>query len=168
MALGFPYVWGAGGGGGGGVVPPHLNIYKSIFSPVISAQNGVYIVSGELVDNAGNFTFREQSSGFEGINFELSGLTSGTSYVVNFDFQFTTAAFMNGYRVGYNIFSENESDYNVYNDWTENLDRDLLKHNHQVTFAATADTMYLSFNVCALNDSNTNYFNITNFYVEAV
>ena len=155
----------SGGGGGGGIVPPHLNVY--IFSPIISAQRGVDIISGESVDNAGNFSFVEKSAGYEGINFELSGLTSGTSYIVNFNFQFTTASFMSGYRTGYNIFATNISDYSGYPNWTENLDRDLLIHNHRVTFTATAATMYLSFNVCGLSDSGENYFNITDFYVEA-
>lgn len=170
MALSFPYVWGAGGGGGGGVVPPHLNIYQSTFSPIISAQNGVYIVSGELVDNAGDFSFVELQARFEGINFELSGLTSDTSYIVNFDFQFIEnhCWFQNGYRTGVNVFATNKSDYDIYSGWTENIDRDYIVHNHQITFTAAGDTMYLSFNLCGLSDAYANHFNITNLYVEAV
>lgn len=169
MALNFPYVFGSGGGGGSHIVPPHMDVYTTSFSPVISAQNGVYLASGALVDNAGDFSFVESQAGFEGINFELSGLTAGTSYIVNFDFQFLeNRCWFIGteYRTGVNVFPTNKSDYDIYSGWTENLDRDYSVHNHQIAFTAASDKMYLSFNLCGLSDAYTNYFNIMSLYVE--
>lgn len=170
MALNFPYVFGSGGGGGGShIVPPHMDIYTTTFSPVISAQNGIFLASGALVNNAGDFSFAEIQAGFEGINFELSGLTAGESYIVNFDFQFLeNRCWFAGtsYRTGVNVFPTNKSDYDIYGGWTENLDRDYSVHNHRITFTAASDKMYLSFNLCGLSDSYTNYFEIKNLYIE--
>ena len=158
MALSFPYVWGAGGGGGGS------DIFTGV---IISALVGIYPITNSVVNNVGSFSASESQAGFEGFNIALPNLTVGETYTVNFDFQFTIAAWQQGYICGVKIYDTNYTGYTYYNDWPENLDRDLLKHNHQITFTATATTMYLSFNVCSLTDSSVNYFEITNLYVEA-
>ena len=159
---------GSSGGGSGKVVPPNLDVFEYTISPIISAANGVHLVSGDIENNAGNFSFSEAQAGYEGVNFELSGLTPGKSYIVNFDFQFLeNRCWFAGtnYRTGVNVFATNKSDYDIYSGWSENLDRDYGVHNHQITFIAAGNTMYLSFNVCGLSDAYTNYFNVSNFYV---
>lgn len=155
----------SGSGGGSHVLPPNLDIF--ILQPKISAQRGVYFIQGELENNAANLYFKEQSDGYEGINIEIPDLTIGSTYLINFDFQFTDAHWFpsNQYRTGVAVLNNNPVDYSSYGNWPENLDRDLLKHNHQLTFTATAETMYLSFNLCGCSDSSTNYFELTNFYV---
>lgn len=134
---------------------------------VISALNGVYPITNSVVNNVGSLSASESSAGFEGFNIALPNLTVGTTYTINFDFQYTDAEWMGSYRSGVKIRDTNYSDFTNWTDWTENIDRDLLKHNHQMTFTATAATMYLSFNVCGLSDARTNYFEISDLYVEA-
>ena len=155
MALNFPYVFGSGGGGG-------ADIFTGV---VISAAQGVRPITNSVVNNVGSFSASESSAGFEGFNIALPNLTVGTNYTINFDFQYTNAVWFEGYRSGVKIWDTNYVDYNYFVEWPENIDRDLLKHNHQISFTATATTMYLSFNVCALHDSNVNYFEITNLYI---
>ena len=155
MALNFPYVFGSGGGGG-------ADIFTGV---VISAANGVHPITNSAENGIGSFSASESSAGFEGFNIALPNLTVGTSYTINFDFQYADAVWMENYRSGVRIWDTNRSDYDHWQDWPENIDRDLLKHNHQITFTATATTMYLSFNVCALHDGTVNYFEITNLYI---
>ena len=156
MALNFPYVFGSGGGGGG------ADIFTGV---VISAATGVSPITNSVEKGIGSFSASESSAGFEGFNIALPNLTVGTTYTINFDFQYTNAMWFEGYRSGVRISGTNYVDYEHWGDWPENIDRDLLKHNHQITFTATATTMYLSFNVCALHDSNVNYFEITTLYI---
>ena len=157
MALNFPYVFGSGGGGGG------TDIFTGV---IISALAGVYPITNSADNGVGSFSASELQAGFEGFNIALSNLTVGTSYTINFDFQYTSASWQGtDYRSGVRIQDTNYSRYDYWAEWPENIDRDLLKHNHQITFTATATTMYLSFNVCALSDSSTNYFEITNLYI---
>ena len=161
MALSFPYVWGAGGGGGdSGYINGGITI---------SALVGVYPITNSVENGVGSFSASELQANYEGFNIALQNLTVGTSYTVNFDFQYTDAAwYADNYRSGFNVWNTNRSNYQNWTDWTENIDRDLLKHNHQMTFTATATTMYVSFNVCALSDTRLNYFEITDFYVQPV
>ncbi len=147
----------SGGGGGGGT-----DIFTGV---VISAAKGVSPITNSVENGIGSFSASESSAGYEGFNIALPNLTVGTSYTINFDFQYTDAAWFEGYRSGVRILGANYVDYEHWEDWPENIDRDLLKHNHQMTFTATAATMYLSFNVCGLSDARTNYFEITDFYV---
>ena len=156
------------GGGGSGILPPHLDIFSHVITPIISVARGVSILSGEIQNNACNLSFSEYSAGFEGFNIQIPTLTIGKSYIINFDFQFTQAIWFaaSSYRTGVKVFDTNYDSYNDTANWPENIDRDLLKHNHQITFTATAETMYLSFNLCGCADAATNYFEITDFYVQ--
>lgn len=147
-------------GGGGG-----LDVFNNVG---IGAINGVCPIINSVVNNIGALSCSEAQAIYEGINIILPNLTVNASYIVNFDFQYTDAAFAGtSYMSGVKIRDTNYSDFANWTDWTENIDRDLLKHNHQMQFTATAATMFLSFNVCGLSDSRVNYFEITNLYVEA-
>ena len=160
---------GGSGGGSGTVVPPHLDIFQySAVTPKISAKIGVDYISGEVENNAVNMSLVEYQANYEGFNIEIPDLVVGSSYLINFDFQFTSANWFPSaqYRTGVNVWDTNNSIYSNWQQWTENIDRDLNKHNHQITFTATAETMYLSFNLCGCSDGSQNYFDITNFYVE--
>lgn len=154
------------GNNGNGSFSPYVDIFN--FAG-ITAQNGVTVTTNEVINNVCNLSCVEVQAGFEGINIAMPNLRIGTSYIVNFDFQYTDAGwFVGSWVSGVAIFDTNYSDYQQTSNWTENLDRDSVKHSHSMSFTATATTMYLSFNVCALSDSRTNYFEITNLYVEAV
>lgn len=157
MALNFPYVFGSGGGGG------ETGIFTGV---IISALTGIYPITNSVTDNVGSFSASESQAGYEGFNIALPNLTVGTNYTVNFDFQYTSASWQETrYRSGVKLLDTNYTGYDYWADWPENIDRDLLKHNHQMSFTATAATMYLSFNMSALSDSNVNYFEITNLYI---
>ncbi|MBQ9383557.1 MAG: hypothetical protein IJT87_04920 [Ruminiclostridium sp.] len=155
-------ITGTGSGGGGG----YVNIFPSVC--MISASNGVTVLANSSSDNVGSLSLREAQAGYEGFNIALPGLTVGTIYAVNFDFQYTDAEWFANmqYRSGVNVWDTNYAAYTDYTHWTENLDRDLNKHNHRITFTATETTMYLSFNVCGLADGRINYFEITDLFVE--
>ena len=144
---------------------PYINIFNSV---LISASNGITVLTNSSVNNVGSLSLREAPAGYEGFNVALPGLTVGASYVVNFDFQYTDAEWFANlqYRSGVNVWDTNYAAYTDYTHWTENLDRDLNKHNHRITFTATETTMYLSFNVCGLTDGRINYFEITDLFVE--
>ena len=157
-----------GSGGESHVLPPNLDIFTYVgVQPIITNANGVYFIQGELENNAVNLRFKEQQANFEGINIGIPDLTIGSTYLINFDFQFTDAHWFNigNYRTGVTTWNNDYAAYNDYTAWPENIDRDLLKHNHQITFTATAETMYLSFNLCGCSDSYINYFEMTDFYV---
>ena len=154
--------------GGSGSSSPYVDIYISAW---ISAANGITALTNSSVDNVGSLSFKEAQAGYEGFNIAMPNLTIGETYIVNFDFQFTDAEWFGAtqYRTGVNVWDTNYATYTDFTNWTENLDRDLNKHNHRITFTATETTMYLSFNVCGLSDrSQGNYFEITDLYVEAV
>lgn len=154
-------------------VQPTGNDYIDIFDESttisFSASNGCTVRGSFVDDKVGTVVGSETSNGYEGFNIALKNLESGKTYKLNFNFSFIDSEFFSAYKTGYDIFATNRSDYDNYSSaWTNLLTRDNSSHNYQKQFSATATTMYLSFNVCGLADYGTNFFIISNMFVQEV
>lgn len=148
----------------------NIDIFNNASAITLLNINGINLVNSSINANyVGNLEAYEASAGYEGFNIALYNLTVGDSYTLNFDFQFTSAQFfVDNYRTGYMITNTAKYDYDNWTSWTEdNIDRDLILHNHSITFTATATTMYIAFNLCGCSDNVQNYFTITNLYCES-
>ena len=155
-------------GGGGGSTIELVDIFNGASDITPTYTNGVTVTTSSVTSNVGAMSCSEWSNGYEGFNIALSNLTVGEVYTLNFDFQFTNADYFayNAYRTGFQLFAVDNRNYELYNTWPANLHRDNGLHNHKKKFTATASTMYLSFNLCGCSDNRTNYFEITNLYVQ--
>lgn len=155
-------------GGGGGSTIELVDIFNGASDITPTYTNGVTVTTSSVTSNVGAMSCSEWSNGYEGFNIALSNLTVGEVYTLNFDFQFTNADYFayNAYRTGFQLFAVDNRNYELYNTWPANLHRDNGLHNHKKKFTATASTMYLSFNLCGCSDDRTNYFEITNLYVQ--
>ena len=155
------------------IEPPNINICYYTAYPFLGQRNGVYIESCYINNNMANIALSEMQAGFEGINFKFPNLKIGSNYLINFNIQFLEDQcwWMGGnnpYVAGYKLSPTDIPNYTDFGTWPNNIDRDYYIHNHQLTFTASQDIMYLSFNICALSDAYVNYFNITDFYVKEI
>lgn len=154
-------------GGGGGGYTELVDIFNGGSAVTLTSPNGVTVDTSSVTDFIGSATLSESSAGYEGFNIALQNLVVDEDYQLRFTFQCTSASWFNNYqyRFGYLLVDSVKSNYNNYQQWSENLPRDLLSHSYIVEFKATATTMYLSFNVCGFSDSVTNYFTISDLKV---
>lgn len=156
-----------GGGGGGGGYTELVDIFNGGSAVALTSPNGVTVDTSSVTDFVGTATLTESSAGYEGFNIALQNLVIGENYQLRFTFQCTSASWFTNYqyKFGYLLVDNVKSNYNNYQQWSENLPRDLLSHPYIIEFQATATTMYLSFNVCGFSDSGTNYFTISDLKV---
>lgn len=157
--------------GSSGLKPAEfVDIFNGASTITATQTAGVTLLNSSIINNIGEVDGSEWSAGYEGFNIALTNLVIGDNYILNFDFKFRSADWFSGgqYRTGYALFVTDKHDYNNYTDWAENLPRDTASHGHRQQFTATATTMYLSFNLCGCADYLTNFWSISNFYVEKI
>ena len=123
------------------------------------------------VDDVGTVGLMVNNGGETGINFALDNLTVGKNYDVFFNFDCqdevtypaSIAPFPAG-AWGFVVEPRQRTDYLNYAAWPENIKRDTHKQACKVTFTATASTMYLAFNLSAVNGATNNML-ISNLFV---
>ena len=143
-----------------------IDIWDGVPFPTFSKSNGC-VLQGTLIDNGyGSVLIKESQAGYEGFNFKLNNLTIGKTYKCSFDLRFYDCQyFVNQYMCGYLIETNQNTEYQDYSHWQNNLIRDNVERNYTNTFTALASVEYLTFNVCGLSDERTNYFYLKNIVV---
>lgn len=153
-------------GGGGSDEPQKIDMFDGASTITPTASNGITVSTSSVSNMVGAISGSEWSNGYEGFNIAVKNLSIGKDYILKFDWKFTnTAYFVGQYVVGYKLFTTNKSNYDDWGAWVENLDRDDQIHSHELSFNATATTMYLCFNLCGCADTRTNYWDISNMYL---
>ena len=158
--------WINAAGGGGGSSAQKVDMFDGASTITPTASNGITVSTSSVNNMVGAISGSEWSNGYEGFNIAVKNLSIGKDYILRFDWKFTnTAYFVGQYVVGYKLFTNNKSNYDDWGAWVENLDRDDQIHSHELSFNATATTMYLCFNLCGCADTRTNYWDISNMYL---
>lgn len=134
---------------------------------------GVTIQSRSVSNGIATVRGYESSAGYEGFNILLSNLEQNGIYVLSFDFQVTSGAWINDYQYvfGYRVQHNAYTSYPTYNkvsarqDLWKELPQDYVKHSHVLPFEAIGNSMHLTFAFPSFADSGRNYFEITNLKV---
>lgn len=131
--------------------------------------NGV-TVNSSSISSAGtaSMNFTESQAGYEGFVIELN-VTSGLTYIVEFDYQNISVAYWeNQYVIGWLLEDTARTNYQDWTKWSNNIQRDNNLHHHVSAFMASSSHMYMNFNVCGYSDSQSNTVAITNLKVYEV
>ena len=152
------------GGGGGGFVD-----VDAFASPVVFSHSlGVTIEDQSRNGYAVTLDNKEVSSGYEGFNIPITGLTVGDLYKLQFTFQLTSGGYFSGnqYQLGFLVSGIQNTDYQAPL-WGNNVTpRDMDPHTFSTYFGATATTMYFSMALSGLSDNSTNYFTLSDLSVK--
>ena len=109
--------------------------------------------------------FSESQAGYEGFVIELN-VTSGKTYIVEFDYQNISVAYWEGnYVIGWILEETARTNYQDWGKWNNNIQRDNNLHHHASAIVANSSHIYMNFNVCGYSDSGTNTVQITNLKV---
>jgi hypothetical protein len=153
-------------GGGGGFVD--VDVFAS---PVVFSHSlGVTIEDQSRSGYAVTLDVKEVSSGYEGFNIPITGLTVGDMYKLQFTFQLTSGGYFsdNQYQLGFLVSGTQNTNYQA-SSWGNNVTpRDMDPHTFSTYFNATATTMYFSMALSGLSDSSTNYFTLSDLSVKHI
>lgn len=134
---------------------------------------GLFIIDGtEVINDDGSISFDlirpYGDQGYDGIDFQISRLTTGKNYELSLDFQQFEGGWMSGYGFGWKLKTTKSTGYTDYSTYPANLNRDMSVQHISTTFTATQENMYLAFNLCSLQDTAVNKIHITNYNVVEV
>lgn len=146
-------------------VKQNINPFTSSIIP-IQFTHYVNFDEHSVNNGIGKLAGWKSENNYEGFDIPLSNLIIDKEYYLSFSYKFSSY-FRSDWYVGCRINENPSTRYQDYqnNSWANNnnLIRDTAYNHFNLTFTATAQTMYLQFNFCGLGgtDENANFFDIT-------
>lgn len=148
------------------IASPQINPFPQGTSTLTPYNSNGITINSSSIDTNGTLEvdFDEAQAGYEGMVIELN-TTPGHIYKVEFDYQNISAQYFSGYVLGWLLENSARTNYDDWEKWSNNIERDTILHHYENVIIATGNKIYVNFNLCGYSDGTTNNAQITNFKV---